>query len=109
LVVAVLIASAHRWLLRQRGRASLLGFSGATLLFPVAGVGFFEGAYNHVAKNVLYFAGASEQLLVKLFPPPAYELPNDWFFELTGVLQVLPAAFTAHAFVRFYRQWRACA
>ena len=56
-------------------------------LIPVLGIGFFEGGYNHVLKNALYFSGASPPLLARLFPPPVYELPNDGLFEATGILQ----------------------
>ena len=69
-------------------------FAGVTIVFRVAAIGLFEGAYNHVLKDALYFAGASTSLLVQMFPPPAYELPNDAFLEITGVMQVVPASVT---------------
>jgi hypothetical protein len=59
-----------------------------TLALPVLGVGLFEGGYNHALKVVLYFAGVSESALRLLFPAPTYELPNDVWFEVTGVLQL---------------------
>jgi hypothetical protein len=34
-------------------------------------------------------------VMVRLFPPPTYEMPNDAFFEITGMLQVVPAALAA--------------
>jgi hypothetical protein len=33
--------------------------------------------------------------MARLFPPPTYEMPNDAFFEVTGILQVVPAALAA--------------
>lgn len=57
------------------------------LLGPVVWIGVFEGGYNHVLKNVFYFAGLSPDTIERLFPPPRYEVPKDWLFELTGVLQ----------------------
>jgi hypothetical protein len=105
-VVAALVVVTHRLFLRKRCRFSLVAFAAATLLFPVLGIGVFEGAYNHVAKNVLYFAGTDGRVLLTLFPPPTYELPNDVFFELTGMLQVLPAAMTAQAFAVLLKRWR---
>lgn len=54
--------------------------------FFVGAIGFYEGAYNHVLKNILYFAGMSEDVLHQMYPPPKYELPNDWLFEISGVL-----------------------
>ncbi len=82
------------------GRAAgwtLLGL--ATLV--VLGVGAFEGGYNHLVKDALFLAGAPRGLLVRMFPPPAYELPNDAVFEVSGVAQVIPGAIAAVASVRF--------
>jgi hypothetical protein len=75
-------------------RIAFWAFAAVTLVIPIAGIGLFEGAYNHVLKDALYFAGASASLMNRMFPPPAYELPNDVFFEITGVLQVVPAIAT---------------
>jgi ABC-type branched-subunit amino acid transport system permease subunit len=70
-------------------------FTAVVLLVPVALIGLFEGAYNHALKNALYFAGASSTLMNRLFPPPTYELPNDVFFEATGVMQAVLGSITA--------------
>jgi hypothetical protein len=61
------------------------------LAFPFAMIGLFEGGYNHVLKNVLYFGGATRDLLQALFPAPTYELPNNLLFELSGIAQFPPA------------------
>jgi hypothetical protein len=73
------------------------------LVVPVAGVGVFEGFYNHVLKNVLFFGGLDRSLFGQLFPAPIYEVPNELVFELSGILQVLPAVLTARAVWRFGR------
>jgi hypothetical protein len=39
--------------------------------------------------------------MTRLFPPPTYEMPNDLFFELTGVLHVVPAARAAGRLLGF--------
>jgi hypothetical protein len=70
-------------------------FGLTTLLIPVLAFGVFEGFYNHLVKNVLYFAGLSATQMAQLFPSPTYEMPNDALFEITGILQVLPAALAA--------------
>jgi len=57
---------------------------------PMLLFGVFEGFYNHLLKNVLYFGGLPMREMTRLFPPPEYEMPNDAFFEITGVLQVVP-------------------
>lgn len=70
---------------------------------PVVAIGVFEGLYNHLTKNLLFFGGASPALLVDLFPPPTYEMPDDAWFEISGVLQIVPAFFTARAGLRWLR------
>ena len=57
-----------------------------SVLFSVVAIGFYEGGYNHVVKNILYFGGISIDILDKIYPS-VYELPNDLFFELTGIAQ----------------------
>lgn len=54
-----------------------------------AGFVTFECVYSHVLKNILFFGGASETLLNTLFPAPAYHLPDNVFFEVTGNLQLI--------------------
>jgi hypothetical protein len=62
----------------------------AIILVPSIGlIGFFEGIYNHALKDLLYFAGASREKLLQLFPPPKYRMPDDFWFEFTGVLQAV--------------------
>lgn len=81
---------------------------GVTLVLPVGAIGLFEGAYNHVLKDALYLAGTSTSLMIRLFPPPAYELPNNAFFEITGVMQVVPAGVTGWLLYRLVRsRWGA--
>jgi hypothetical protein len=66
--------------------------------------GAVEGFYNHVVKVTLYLAGLSEEALRVLYPDPTYELPNDVIFELTGVLQVVPAGVAAYYLIRVLRE-----
>ncbi len=88
---------------RSLRRAGLLLGCLLILLGPVAWIGVFEGGYNHVLKNLLYFAGSSHDTFQRLFPPPRYVAPSDWIFELTGVLQ-LPLGLVAAARARHW--WR---
>jgi hypothetical protein len=82
------------------GKVALGAFALTALAIPVVGIGLFEGGYNHVLKVTLYFGGASPETLRRLFPPPAYELPNDVFFEVTGVLQLAAGIVTGHQLYR---------
>jgi hypothetical protein len=67
----------------------------ATLGFTVILIGGVEGAYNHLVKNLLYFGGAPDAVIQRLFPPPTYEMPNDAFFEITGISQAFVGGLTA--------------
>lgn len=58
-----------------------------TLLAAIILIGVFEGLYNHVLKNIFFFSGFSQSSMEKLYPPGAYEMPDNFFFELTGILQ----------------------
>ncbi len=92
-LVAVLVSAAafhiHRSpaISKRAGKITFWIFVVVTLLIAVVGIGVFEGGYNHTLKNLLYFTTGDAALMQRLFPPPTYELPNDAFFEITGVLQ----------------------
>lgn len=75
------------------------------LIFPVGLIGLVEGGYNHLVKNLAYFA-AGEPMARALFPAPAYEMPGDFLFEATGIAQLplgLLAAWSALAIQPFRR------
>lgn len=84
LVVLLLVGSARRN--KPSGRLSTWAAVAIILVFPVAMIGLYEGAYNHALKNIVYF-GLGEGLARAVFPPPTYEMPNDLVFELTGIAQ----------------------
>jgi len=71
---------------RPQGRRSTLLAALLILLFPVGAIGFYEGGYNHVLKNLVYVVGGEARARA-LFPPPLYEMPRDVFFEATGIAQ----------------------
>jgi hypothetical protein len=71
-----------------------------TAAVPILMIGGFEGVYNHLVKNVVYFGGAPTEWLTRLFPPPKYEMPNNLFFEVTGILQIVPAVSAAWLLAR---------
>ena len=53
------------------------------------GFTLFECVYSHVLKDLLFYGGASRQILERLFPAPAYHLPDSLIFESTGLLQLV--------------------
>lgn len=73
----------------------------ATVLFGF-GIGLFEGLYNHVLKNLLYFGGMNKDAWRSLFPAPTYELPENFVFETTGILQFAVGAAQLYSLYRFY-------
>src|SRR3546814_15643418 len=50
---------------------------GIILVPSIALIGVYEGIYNHLLKNILFFSGADRSLIASLFPAPKYEMPND--------------------------------
>jgi hypothetical protein len=73
------------------------------LVIPVMAIGIFEGGYNHLVKNAVYFI-AGEPAARSLFSASAYEMPNDAFFEITGVAQFLLGLFAARGAFRMLRE-----
>ncbi len=105
LLVLVLAYEVHRRRpSTSLGRVSLRLFMALTLVVPVGVIGLFEGGYNHLVKNVLYFGGASRALLHRLYPPPTYEMPNDFWFEATGILQFFAGLYAGSWLVRVWRE-----
>ena len=98
-----------RWLTRPMQlavHALTLAIAAAAFVFPFAMIGLYEGGYNHVLKNVLYFGGASPELLAALFPPPAYELPDSALFEVSGIAQLAPAVPGIHQLYKLVSESR---
>jgi hypothetical protein len=70
------------------------------------GIGLFEGLYNHVLKNVLFFCGMPLSTWRKLFPAPAYEIPDNLLFESTGILQFFVALISTFYLLKIYKNGR---
>ncbi|WP_296611822.1 hypothetical protein [Sphingomonas sp.] len=74
------------------------------LVFPVGLIGLVEGGYNHVIKNLVYFL-SGPQAARALFPPPAYEMPDNFLFEITGNAQLPLALAAAYCAMALLRPW----
>ena len=57
-------------------------------VFLQAGFTLFECVYSHILKDILFFAGTSRAVLEQMYPAPAYHLPDNLLFEITGILQL---------------------
>jgi hypothetical protein len=78
----------------QRYQGQLVGHAAVWIVLLGGAIfqfGFtaFECVYSHVLKNLLFFGGAAESTLLRLFPPPAYHLPDSLLFEITGISQLV--------------------
>jgi hypothetical protein len=106
----VILAGALLVFRKQRGtrigEIALWIFAVVAVVFPIGWIGLFEGGYNHVVKDVLFFAGTSDTLMQRLFPSPLYEMPNDVLFEVTGVTQFPLALWAAYETYRLVRTAR---
>ncbi|HMA18639.1 MAG TPA: hypothetical protein VKS03_09385 [Thermoanaerobaculia bacterium] len=86
------------------GRASLFLFAALTLAVPVGMIGFFEGGYNHLVKDLLFFGGLPAAALDRLFPDSVYEMPDNLLFEASGVLQFFVGLYAARWLGRLWRE-----
>lgn len=107
--LATALIGASLWLFRRYSRGVIgavasWAFIALTFLVPFFGFGVFEGAYNHGLKDALYFTYVSPRLIGHLFPPPAYEMPSDVFFETTGLMHIIPGLLTGFYLYRFMRE-----
>jgi hypothetical protein len=90
--VTVITLLANMWMPKASGikKSAIFWLLIVVTLVPcLILIGLFEGVYNHILKNILFFGGLSPEKLLKLFPPPTYEMPDDLIFEVTGILQGL--------------------
>lgn len=90
---------AHTW----PGKTARWLFLSVVIIVPLSLIGLFEGGYNHFLKNILFFSGIPEELFARLFPPPAYERPNDIFFEVTGTGQFVTGLMIIPILTRYIR------
>lgn len=74
------------------------------LIFSVALIGAYEGVYNHTFKNLVFFAGLSEDIQHRLFPPPTYVMPDNLLFEVTGIMQAVIFIPLSRAFIKLSRK-----
>lgn len=92
LILALAFAAArHRGQLV--GRVAFWAEAALVFAFPIVSIGFVEGGYNHVVKNIVHLTG-NAALYAQMFPAGIYEAPGDWFFEASGMLQ-FPVAVAA--------------
>lgn len=103
LVSLVIVAALSGVLLWRPRKLTLIPLALATMFPSVAMFGIFHGLYGHVLKLILFFAGASKTTLERLFMSPDYVLPDNFVFELGGVLTFVAGAVVFYWLVRLFR------
>ena len=63
-------------------------------------------ACSHLLKDLMFFTGASDETLERLFMTPDYVRPDNVAFEFSGVLGFLAAIFVGYWQVRLVQAWR---
>jgi len=97
------------WALHRYGRtgsrAALVTFSIAAVLAWVVLSGLLHGSYAHAYKDILFLLDGPPELYYPLNPDEHYP-PDDIFFEVTGVLEMVTAYFVGLFTLRLIRDRR---
>lgn len=75
------------------------------LIFSILLIGIYEGIYNHILKNIFFFGGLTGQAMETFFPGSIYVMPDNFFFELTGIGQGIIAILLINRFMKFTKTW----
>lgn len=101
----VVIALVSLYALRRTGSAGALITFGVVALLWVLLLGLFHGGYAHLYKDIVFLVDGPPSLYYALNPSEHYP-PDNVFFEVTGVLDVVAAAFVAYSTTRLIAAWR---
>ena len=103
LLLSYLCMVLHR---RVHKRVLLILYLLLTFIVFGLGIGIFEGGYNHLVKNILFFSGAKMNTLRWMYPSPAYEMPDNFMFETTGILQFFVGIVEIYYLKRVFKTMR---
>ena len=101
----VVIALVSLYALRRNGGVKALITFGVVALLWVLLLGLFHGGYAHLYKDIVFVVNGPPGLYFPLNPSEHYP-PDNLFFEVTGVLDFVAAAFVAHTTTRLISAWR---
>lgn len=76
----------------------------ASVSMTISVIGLYEGGYNHLLKNLLFFGGTSQATLDLLYPPAVYEMPSSYFFEVTGIFQSVFGIYAIYCLIQFWKE-----
>lgn len=96
-VVPIALIAAILLLALGRARSAVPRFLliTVTAVAAIGWIGLFEGMYNHALRLSVFALAGNGAFYRALFGGGAYQAPSDVLFELTGLLQILPAAWAA--------------
>jgi len=97
----IMLVSLYRYR-RTGSRLALASFSSVAMLFYVILLGLLHGGYAHTYKDILFLVNGPAEFYYPLNPDEHYP-PNDIFFEITGVLDMLTGYFVALSTVHLIR------
>ena len=103
--VIILTLTLHYVLIHKPFNKPAFVIYGVVVFIPsICMIGLFEGFYNHFVKDLMFYTGFSRETLTAMFPPPEYEMPNDFVFEFTGILQAVICVWLIVCFARLVRE-----
>lgn len=106
LAFPLLVTLGILYLYRRTGSGIALAvYSVVAVLVWVILSGILHGGYAHAYKDLLYLLNGSPELYYALNPDEHYP-PDDVFFEITGVLEMVAAFFVALYTYRLIRDKR---
>lgn len=73
-------------------------------VFPIVLIGLYEGGFNHLVKNVIFFH-AGEAATRSVFSAEIYKMPDDLVFEVSGVAQFFAALYALWTLKQVARAW----
>jgi hypothetical protein len=104
LAPCIVIALVSLYLLQRSGNGIALVTFGIVALLWTLLLGLLHGGYAHLYKDILFLVGGPARLYYSLNPSEHYP-PDNAFFEVTGALDLVAAAFIAGATLRLIHVW----
>ena len=105
-VPVLLITIILEYFLKRYDNKFLVWLYSFVILLPsISLIGFFEGVYNHGIKDIMFYSGFYGETMLQMFPPPTYEMPNDFIFEFTGVLQGVLSGLLSVSFYKLMKMY----
>lgn len=103
LLIPLVLALGLLYRYRQTGSGvALAAYSVIVVVVFGLLLGGVHGGYAHTYKDILYLMGGSSKLYYALNPDEHYP-PDNLFFEITGVLEVMTTFWASLAAVRLLR------